>query len=219
MRFLGPKFPNVAEERGQFFVKSTHTDFGEYLVERDGVSYRPWEAKRSKLGAAIKKGISQIGMKEGDTVLYLGASHGYTSTFVADMIGEKGVVFCLDFAPNVVRDLLKKCKARENMIPILGDAKRPETYSYRVTAADVVFMDIAQRDQVGIFVRNCKRFLKQGGFGLLALKARSIDSTRHPQDVFKEAFRELERELIVVDQRDLYPFEKDHAFFVVKLKN
>ena len=219
MRLLGPKFPNVAEEKGKIYTRSKHADFREDLIERDGESWRPWEAKRSKLGAAIAKQASQLGIKEGDTVLYLGAAHGYTPTFVSDIVGERGTVFCLDFSANVVRDLVKKCRNRTNMIPVLADAKRPEKYSYRVTGADVVFMDIAQKDQAGIFMKNCERFLKQGGFGLLALKARSVDMTRHPKDIFKETYKELERSgsgLKVVDYRELDPYEKDHAFFIVK---
>lgn len=219
MRSLGPKFPNVAEERGKLFTRSRHTDFNETLVEREQESWRPWDARRSKLGAAIQKRVSQLGIKEGDSVLYLGAAHGYTPSFVSDIVGPKGTVFCLDFSANVVRDLVKKCRARENMIPVLVDAKRLETFSWRVTGADVVFMDIAQKDQTGIFVRNCARFLKSGGFGLLALKARSVDMTRDPKDIFKETYRDLERPetgLKVVDYRELDPLEKDHAFFIVK---
>jgi fibrillarin-like pre-rRNA processing protein len=164
----------------------------------------------------VQKRISQIGVKEGDSVLYLGAAHGYTPTFMADIVGEKGVVFCLDFAPNVVRDLLRKCKGRQNMIPMLANAKRPETYSFRMTGVDVIFQDIAQKDQVGIFVKNCDLFLKEGGFGLLSLKARSVDMTRHPKDVFKDSYKELEKHFKVVDYRELDPYEKDHAFFVIK---
>jgi fibrillarin-like pre-rRNA processing protein len=216
VRLLGPKFPNVAEEKGRLYTASSHTDFGETLVMREGMPWREWDRKRSKLASAIAKQISQIGIKEGDTVLYLGASHGYTSTFVADIVGEKGVVFCLDFSANVVRDLLKKCKGRNNMIPVLGDAKHPETYSFRVTGADVVFQDIAQKDQLGIFLKNCDLYLKEGGFGLLSLKARSIDMTRNPKDLFREVYKEIEKHVKVVDYRELDPFEKDHAFFVVK---
>jgi fibrillarin-like pre-rRNA processing protein len=218
MRLLGPKFPNVAEEKGRLYTKSTYTDFGEELVEREGFTWRPWDRRRSKLASAIAKRMSQIGIREGDSVLYLGASHGYTPTFVSDIVGEKGTVFCLDFAPNVVRDLLHKCRGRQNMIPLLADAKHPASYSHRLTGVDVVFQDIAQKDQVGIFVRNCKLYLKEGGFGLLSLKARSIDVTRHPKDIFKEAYKEIEAHLKVVDYRELDPFERDHAFFVVKLQ-
>lgn len=216
MQLLGPKFPRIAEERGRLYVESARTDFAEELVERDGTIWRPWDARRSKLAAGIQKRLSQTGIREGDTVLYLGAAHGYTPSFIADMIGEKGTIFCLDFSATVVRDLLRKSSARTNMIPVLGDAKRPDDYAYRVTGADVIFMDIAQRDQTGIFIRNCERFLKDGGFGILALKARSVDMTRNPKDIFKETYKALERMYKVVDYRELDPLEKDHAIFIIK---
>jgi fibrillarin-like pre-rRNA processing protein len=61
-------------------------------------------------------------------------------------------------------------------------------------------------------------YLKQGGFGLLALKARSVDVTKKPKQLFKQVRAELEKVYTVVDYRELDPFEKDHAFFVVKRK-
>lgn len=215
MRLLGPKFPNVAEERG-LYVRSAHADFGEELVRREGETWRPWDARRSKLAAAIVKRISQLGIREGDTVLYLGAAHGYTATFVADMVGEKGAVYCVDMAPRVVRDLLRKCRGRARMVPVLADAAQLETYSWRVTGADVVVQDIAQRDQVGLFLRACERFLKPGGFGLLSLKARSVNVSKAPKQIFKEVYQELERHGSVVDYRELEPLERDHAFYVWK---
>jgi fibrillarin-like pre-rRNA processing protein len=219
MRSLGPKFPRIAEERGRLYVESDRTDFGEELVEREGILYRPWDARRSKLAAGVQKRLSQIGIREGDSVLYLGAAHGYTPSFISDIVGKKGVVFALDFSATVVRDLLRKSRTRTNMIPLLADAKRPADYAFRVTGVDVIFMDIAQREQVAIFLRNCERFLKEGGFGILALKARSVDMTRPPRDIFKDAYRELEQTYTVVDYRELDPYEKDHALFVVKKRN
>ena len=218
MRLLGPKFPLLAEEQSELFTQSSFEAFGERVVERDGVSYRHFDAKRSKLAALIRKGASQIGIRPGDTVLYLGAAHGYTPSFVSDIVGNRGVVFCVDFSPRVVRDLLALSMRRENMIPILADAKKPDEWSFRVTGADVVFQDVAQKEQVAIFLRNCDRFLKSGGFGLLSLKARSIDMTRNPKDLFKEVYTALEKsgEYKIVDYRELAPFERDHAFYVVK---
>ena len=37
--------------------------FEEALINDKGTEYRSWDVTRSKLGAAIKKGVSQIGMK------------------------------------------------------------------------------------------------------------------------------------------------------------
>ncbi|MFP4567823.1 MAG: fibrillarin-like rRNA/tRNA 2'-O-methyltransferase [Candidatus Woesearchaeota archaeon] len=192
--------------------------FAEKTIKYQGEEYREINPERSKLGAAIFKGLSQTGIKEGSTVLYLGASHGYTPSFISDIVGLDGFVFCLDFAPRVLRDLVFVCEARENMAPLLENALMPEEYKDKVPQVDVVYQDIAQRDQIGIFLSNCDTFLKPGGFGLFAVKPRSIDVTRKPKDIFREIRAKLEEKLTIVDYKELDPYEVDHAFFVVKKK-
>ncbi|MGV8162706.1 MAG: fibrillarin-like rRNA/tRNA 2'-O-methyltransferase [Candidatus Nanoarchaeia archaeon] len=206
-----------------YFTKSAYPGFrgfDEWIEKINGEEYREVKAERSKFVAAIAKGLSQTGVKKGSVVLYLGASHGYTPSFMSDIIGKEGFMFALDFAPRVVKDLVFVCEKRDNMAPMLEDAAHVENYSDRVPKVDVVFQDIAQRNQLKIFLDNCNMFLKPGGFGLLALKARSIDVTRKPADIFREvrALLEKEKGIVIVDYRELAPFEKDHAFFVVKKK-
>jgi fibrillarin-like pre-rRNA processing protein len=206
-----------------YFTKSAYPGFRGFdeRIERvNGEEYREIKAERSKFMAAVAKGLSQTGVRKGSTVLYLGASHGYTPSFMSDIIGKEGFMFALDFAPRVVKDLVFVCEKRDNMAPMLENASHPENYVDRVPKVDVVFQDIAQRNQVKIFLDNCNLFLKPGGFGLLALKARSIDVSRRPADIFREVRAELEKDkgIIIVDYRELAPFEKDHAFFVVKKK-
>lgn len=205
--------------RKQYYTKALVPGLDEFDVRtarRDGDEYRLWDPKRSKLCAALHKGMSQMGIKPGTRILYLGAAHGYTPTFVSDIIGEEGWIVALDFAPEVVRDLVLVSERRPNMAPLLGDASQPQEYGDLVPKVDVVYQDLAQRDQIGIFTKNCERFLADGGFGLLVVKARSIDVTRKPKDIFKETHAELEKRFTVVDKRQLQPFEKDHAMFVVK---
>lgn len=194
--------------------------FAEELIREQGAEFRSWDVSRSKLGSAIKKGISQIGIKDKDLVLYLGAAHGFTPSYVSDLVGNEGFVFCIDNAPRVVRDLVFVCEERVNMAPILADANHPEEYKDLVSPqVDVVFQDIAQRNQVEIFLKNCDAYLKKGGFGLLALKARSVDVSKRPREIFRQVRMELEKSsMIVVDYRELEPFERDHAMFVCKKK-
>ena len=192
------------------------TYFQEKTVKRGGDEYREIDPKRSKFAAAIQKGLSQTGIKPGSYVLYLGASHGYTPSFVSDIVGDKGVVFCIDFAPTVMRDLVILSEKRKNMIPIIADAKKPSLYKENILPVDVVYQDVAQRDQVKIFLDNCEKHLKKEGFGLLALKSRSVDVSAKPKQIFNLARAELEKKMKIVDYRELDPFEKDHAFFVVK---
>ncbi len=211
----------VYKQRGRLYTKSitkNFSPFGEKVVRYKGNEYREANYERSKLFAAIKKGLSQTGIKEGHKVLYLGSSHGYTPSFVSDIVGKGGVVFCLDFAPTVMRDLVIICEKRENMIPLLADATKPETYKDKVLKSDILYQDIAQREQVETFIKNMEMHLKPGGFGLLTLKARSVDVTRKPKEIFNETMSVLKERYAVVDYRELDPYEKDHAFFVVKKK-
>lgn len=191
--------------------------FNERLVKENNVEYRELNPSRSKLGASIIKKINGIPIMAGSKVLYLGAAHGYTASFISDVVGPNGFVFALDFAPRVVRDLYFVCEAHSNMAPILGDANKPESYADKITEVDVIYQDIAQKMQIEILFKNL-RFLKPKGYALIAVKARSIDVTRHPSKIFVECREKLEKQLKVLDWRTLDPLEKDHAFFVCQKK-
>ncbi|MBN1544133.1 fibrillarin-like rRNA/tRNA 2'-O-methyltransferase [Candidatus Woesearchaeota archaeon] len=194
------------------------TVYGEETYKEGKDEYREWSLTRSKLGAALAKNISQLGIYPGSKVLYLGASTGTTSSHVSDIAGNEGFVFAVDFAPRTTRELVYLCEQRKNMSPILGDARHPEQYVQYVTLVDAVFQDIAQRDQAEIFIKNCNAFLKKGGFGILAVKARSVDVAKKPKQVFNEVRAYLEKNITIVDYRELDPFEKDHCIFVCKKK-
>lgn len=199
--------------------------FDEKIFREDGIEYRMIDPKKSKLAAAVMKGVSQIGVMPGDIVLYLGASHGYTPSFMSDIVGDgsgggKGFVFALDFAPRVVRDLVFVAQDRKNIAPIMADANHPESYFHRIMQVDYIYQDIAQKNQAEIFLKNCRTFLKKEGFAFLAVKSRSIDIAKKPKQVFNEIRDMLERskDMIIVDYRELDPLEKDHCVFVCKKK-
>lgn len=189
--------------------------FGERIFRERGEEYREFEPRRSKLAAALAKGCQNAGIKKGDIVLYLGASHGYTCSFVSDIVREEGLIFGIDPAPRVMRDLVFLSEERKNIVPILADANHPEEYQDKICAADIVYQDVAQRNQAEIFTKNCERFLRAGGTGLLAVKARSIDVRKKPRVIFEEVKRELEKKFKVVDFRSLEPFEHDHCMIII----
>jgi len=220
MKLFNKKFPNIFIDKKKLYTKSLDKNsfFEEKIVVEGGVSYREWDPKRSKLAAGLLKGLSQIGFKEGSVVLYLGASHGYTTSFVSDIVGNKGFIFAIDIAPQVTRDLVSLAEQRKNIAPILANCNHPEKYKELVTQANIVYQDIAQKNQVQIFLKNCDAYLKKDSFGLLALKSRSIDVTKKPRDVYRQVMKELEKKITIVDYRVLDPYEKDHALFIVKKK-
>ena len=133
--------------------------YGEDFVRDNGVEYRKWDVFKSKLGAGIAKGISQLGIKPGSKVLYLGCASGTTASHVSDIVDKEGFVFAVDFAPRVIRDIVKVCNSRGNMLPVLADANKPETLVPYVLEVDAVFQDIAQKNQVEIFLKNCRMIL------------------------------------------------------------
>jgi len=190
--------------------------YGEHTRKDKGTEFREWEPTRSKLAAAIMKGVPNVFIRKGQTILYLGAASGTTVSHVSDMVGKDGFVFALDFAPRVVRELVYVCEKRKNVAPLLEDAHHPEQYKDKITQVDVVYQDIAQRNQVDIFLKNTELFLKKGGYALLCIKSRSIDVTKKPKDVFKTVRKELDKRIIIVDSRDLGPYEKDHMIFICK---
>ena len=213
------KIFQIFEHRKRIYTKSLLPGvkhFDDILIKEGNSEYREFDPRRSKLAATITKGCTNTGIRENDRILYLGASHGYTPSFVSDIIGEGGVIFGVDSAPRVIRDLVFMAKKRKNIIPILANANHPEELISRVTAVDVVYQDVAQRNQAEIFIKNCNLFLKPGGWGLLAVKARSIDVTKKPKKIFESVRKELEKEFTVIDFRLLDPLQKDHCMIIVK---
>jgi fibrillarin-like pre-rRNA processing protein len=210
-----------AERKRQFYTVNLvpgKNVYGEMLSEEKGVEYREWDVSKSKLAAAILKGAPNIGIRKSDYVLYLGSSTGTTVSHVSDIIGNEGMIFAVDIAPRVMRDFVFLCYERNNLSPILADSSKAELIKERISQVDAVYQDVAQKNQVEIFLKNVKLFLKGGGYCLLAVKARSIDVTAHPKAIFKIVKGQLEKELTIIDYRELDPFQKDHAMFICKKK-
>lgn len=192
------------------------TVYGERLLQFEGEEYREWDPYRSKLAAAIRKGLKQIPIQPKMHVLYLGAASGTTASHVSDIVGQEGIVYCVEFSPRATRDLLRVCESRSNMIPILADARFPETYRMFIGPVDVIYQDIAQPAQAIILVDNAKLFLKNRGFAMLAIKARSIDSSKEISKIFSEEIDILKESGFMVEENieSLKPFDKDHCMVI-----
>ncbi|MCL7410369.1 MAG: fibrillarin-like rRNA/tRNA 2'-O-methyltransferase [Methanosarcinaceae archaeon] len=186
--------------------------YGEKLIEIEGCEYRIWNPKRSKLAAMMIKKFN-IPIKRDSKVLYLGAASGTTVSHVSDIVSE-GIVYAVEFSPRTMRDLIGLCDMRPNIVPILADANKPQSYAHIVEEVDVIFQDVAQPNQSEIAAVNAMQFLKRNGHLLLSIKARSIDTVANPKNVFKNEIRKLEHEFDVgfeiLDSRELAPFHEDH---------
>lgn len=194
-----------------------NTVYGEDIAIYDNKEFRYWDPYRSKYSAAIYNGLRDIYIKEGYTVLYLGAASGTTASHVADLTGRNGIIFCVEFSARTMRDLLNVTAIRKNMIPILGDARTPEQYRALVTTVDVIYQDVAQPQQADILVKNARAYLKKGGITLLAIKARSIDVTKEPSIIYRQEIETLEKNNFeILETVELEPYDKDHTLVVSK---
>lgn len=191
--------------------------YGERLLRYEGTEYRVWDAFRSKLAGAIFKGLETIPIKPNHSVLYLGAASGTTASHISDIVGEKGHVYCVEFASRSIRDLVDNvCPYRINMSPILEDARFPEKYAMFIKGkVDDIYCDIAQPEQAKVLVDNAKHFLKESGWIMLAVKAQSIDVTKEPTEVYEQESRVIERHGFEIEQVvHLEPYDKAHAMIV-----
>jgi fibrillarin-like pre-rRNA processing protein len=179
-----------------------HPVYGE---PTDG-DWRCWDARRSKLAAMLEHGMD-TGLEGDETVLYLGAASGTTVSHVADFSGP---TYAVEFAPRPTRDLLDAVETRENLFPLLKDARKPETYAHVVESdMDVLVQDVATRGQARVACENA-RFLREEGRLLLAIKARSEDVASDPETVFEHALDTLREGYEILETRRLEPFHMDH---------
>lgn len=208
---------SVFSEGGRLYTANAYAGtkvYGERIVGSDKGEYREWNPRRSKLAAYFANGGKRFPFRENGNVLYLGAASGTTASHVSDLV-PKGTVYCVEFSPRTFRDLVSSAGGRGNMIPILGDATKPDEYQFMVGNADMVYSDVAQKRQADILADNMERFGAR--FGMVCVKARSEDVTASPEKVFAETRKRLtERGMKVLDCVSLEPYEKDHAMVYVE---
>jgi fibrillarin-like pre-rRNA processing protein len=215
------KIEGVYKKNDKIFTENLESCYGikvynEQLVSYKDKEYRSWNPYRSKLAAAILKGLT-IKIDKDFNVLYLGAATGTTVSHVSDIV-KKGIVYAVENSPVAVNDLINVSRKRKNIIPILGDANHPDRYSAIVSSVDFVYQDISQRNQPEIFLENVERYLKKDGKGILMVKARSIDVSLKPKQAYELVCSQLkEHRLEVVKTIDLAPYEKDHAAICISI--
>lgn len=208
-------FPGIYKEGQRLYTKNLTPGRKisiEKLYEANGIEYRSWNPYRSKMAAAILNHCCIMPIRADAHILYLGAANGTTASYFSD-IAFDGMLYAVEVSFQAMKDLLKVCTHRPNMVPIMGDARKPESYETIVENVNVVYQDIAQRDQVNIFIENMHRFhVKEG---VLMVKARSIDVSMKPKNVFEKVKQDVSHHFDVKETVSLNPYARDHmAIFV-----
>ncbi len=190
--------------------------YGETLVEKGDVEYRMWNPYRSKLAAAMMNGLKTVAIKPGSNVLYLGAATGTTPSHVSDIVGNEGGVYCVEISERNMRELIKLCERRTNMMPILADALERD-YIKDVGLCDVIYQDISAKGQAQILLNNTLA-LKKGGYAYFIIKSQSIDISKNPKEIFEEELEILKDAYDIIERIDIEPYDSAHLFTVLKKK-
>lgn len=183
---------------------------GEPVLELGGIPFRRWEPTRSKLGAALVLGWDGPMPREGERWLYLGGAAGTTASHVADLVGRGGAVHVVEPSVRPFLQLLEVARRYPNLLPILGDGRRPDDYGGSVPTVDGVYADVAQPDQSEIVARNARAFLRPGGTVLFVVKTASLGREGRPLEGLARALEALPPELAIGERRPLEPFHRRH---------
>jgi len=186
---------------------------GEALYgERTFNGYRLWSPQRSKLAALLIKQV-HVPIAPEQVVLYLGAASGTTVSHLADIVS---LVYAVEFAPRVARDLVLLAERVKNIVPLISDASQPD-YGSVVEQVDLLYQDIAQPRQAEIALKNAELFLRPRGYACVMIKARSIDVAAKPTAVYKKEVKKLEELFEIEGFHELEPFYKAHAAVIARL--
>ena len=154
-------------------------------------------------------------IRPGCNVLYLGAATGTTPSHVSDIIGREGRLFGVEISERNMREFVSLCEVRENMLPILADAGHPESYSKSVGSCDIIYQDVAVKNQAEILLKN-SGMLKKGGYAYFVIKSQSIDISKNPDSIYKEELAKLEDSFEVLERIDIEPYDSLHMFAVLR---
>ncbi len=207
----------IIQRSGKLFTKSSYSRsvYGEQIIRVSDYYLRYWNPKRSKLSAAILLGLKHFWIEEDSSVLYLGASTGTTVSHISD-IAHRGTVFAVEVSYEPFSKLLKLSESRDNILPILEDARNPDRYGMIAHGVNIIYQDISQRDQIEIFNSNSKEF-RTARSAILILKLRSIDSSRNDMAILSKSIRKIEG-FVVVETVDLNPYDSNTYMVILRRK-
>ncbi len=219
-----PKFNNIfisgSQEKLKLYSKNLAVGtrvYGERLLNFNGLEYREWDPFRSKLAALLLKNPITNCLSENFKCLYLGASSGTTISHLSDIL-QSGIIYGVELSERSIRQLIQNTLNRKNIIPILGDARFPESYArYIFTKIDLIYQDVSQPRQSEIAIANCNYYLKDDGLLILAIKSQSIDSIQKSEYIYAQEKTILEKAgYMILESINIHKYAANHNILIVR---
>ena len=173
--------------------------------------WETWNPYHSKLSAYLAAGGENWPFKANSKILYLGSAEGNTISYLSE-ISKTNTITAVDISAVAMAELLVLAKSKKNIIPSLNDAHFPERYRIQANNPEIRYQDIAQNDQVDIFIRNCKYFKPKYAF--LMLKTQSISGKN--KDIFKDTEEKLKENFEKVETVNINKWAKGHSAYYME---
>ncbi|EDW97162.1 rRNA 2'-O-methyltransferase fibrillarin 1 [Drosophila yakuba] len=201
-------------------TSSSTDDYGEQRITSEfrgkRCEFRVWSPFQSKLAAGIMGGASDLHLRIGSKVLYLGAGFGRSVSHISDIVGESGMVYAVEQGPWAGRQLTTLANRRSNIVPVVEDATMPYKYRFEVPACiDIIFADLPHADQVRSLMLNARHFLNPGGHFVAYLHSANNNGVVFNKDTFAAERKLLkEQQLEPIEMVLLEPFKPGYALVV-----
>tara|TARA_B100000902_G_scaffold321415_1_gene314344 strand:+ start:17931 stop:18515 length:585 start_codon:yes stop_codon:yes gene_type:complete len=170
-----------------------------------------WNPYHSKLSAYLIAGGKSWPFKKNSKILYLGSAEGNTISYLSEICKTNSIT-AVEISSVAMAELLVLAKKKENIIPCLCDAHFPEKYRVQANNPEIIYQDIAQNDQVDIFIRNCKYYKPKHAF--LMLKTQSM--TKQYNDIFKKTEKRLNKIFKKVESVNINKWAKGHSAYYME---
>ncbi|KAK1379880.1 hypothetical protein POM88_026624 [Heracleum sosnowskyi] len=169
--------------------------------DRTEVEYRVWNPRVSKLAAAALGSLTNIWVKPGSHVLYLGDVCGITVLQLSDLVGSDGLVYVIGLSDAVANTLEERSNvvtlprnyfySEDRRLSLDRDYRMIVGMDYRMVVGmvDVILGDIVYPDpswQVSYIARYALLHLKTGGHYLISTRAKNINLTSQAKDPFAD---------------------------------
>tara|TARA_B100000029_G_C17400397_1_gene896831 strand:- start:272 stop:856 length:585 start_codon:yes stop_codon:yes gene_type:complete len=170
-----------------------------------------WNPFHSKLSAYLLGGGEYWPFNKNSKILYLGAAEGNTLSFLSE-ICTNNTIAAVEISEIAMAELLELVEKKKNIIPYLGDAHFPNKYHIQANKPEIIYQDIAQNDQIDIFLRNCNYFNPKYAF--LMLKTQSISKKK--TGIIEYTENKLKEKFQIVESINIKKWAKGHTAYYME---